>query len=159
MPVHPRRLFRQGGGVALYLVFMPDAAEVIPSVHLHDPTKSRLISAFSKVFSSSKQRYPPFLLEYYMTWMGVRKWGNMITILTAPPPRDQQSKIGIGLDSGVNVRRWQPKELLYDVPVGEINHLCAREKKLISMAEEVAYSTQWPLVVRHMYSRCFKLIH
>ena len=34
--------------------------------------------------------------------------------------------------------------------MGEINHLCAREKKLISMAEEVAYSTQWPLVVRHV---------
>ena len=140
----------KGGGVALYLVFMPDAAEVIPSVHLQDPTKSRLISAFSKVFSSSKQRYPTFLLEYYMTWMGVRKWGNMITVLTAPFPRDQEKKIGIGSDSGVNVRRWQPKELLYDVPVGEINHLCAREKKLISMAEEVAYSTQWPLVVRHI---------
>jgi hypothetical protein len=76
----------KGGGVALYLVFMPDAAEVIPFVHLQDPTKSRLISDFSKVFSSSKQRYPTFLLEYYMTWMGVRKWGNMITVLTAPFP-------------------------------------------------------------------------
>jgi hypothetical protein len=140
----------KGAGVSLHLVFMEDARDVIPSVHLQDPKMSRLLSAKSKVFGKTQVKWPTFLLEFYATYLGVKSWGNMITALTAEYPIDGPAKIGIGSDSAVNVNKWKPKELLYDIPPGEINHLCAREKKLISMAQEVAYSSYWPLVVRHV---------
>ena len=59
-------------------------------------------------------------------------------------------KVGIGSDSTVYVLKWKPKQLMYDVPKGEISYLCAREEKLTAMAQSVEYSKHWPLVVRHI---------
>ena len=146
-----------GGGVSLHWVKIPDARDVIPEEHLRDPEMSKLLNVKFRCFSEKTQRLPTFELEYTMAHLGCVEWGNLITTLTLPyPPGDDlPCKIGIGTDSsvGASIMQRKTKSLVYDIPPEPIPFVNARAKRMLDMADSIAYTAYWPLTVRHTAGR------
>jgi site-specific DNA-cytosine methylase len=145
-----------GGGVALFLVKLPCATMVVPTIHLVDPKVSRLLSTRSKVFSEVDCRRPTFEQEFKMAVFGIKTWGNMITTLTIayPPGAGNPSKIGCFTDSSVTASKLgggqdgQQRSFVYELPTEPINFISARAKSFLEMRDSIAYSRYWPMVVR-----------
>ena len=146
-----------GGGCTLHYCRVPDARDVVPEVHLRDPTMSRLLDCKYRCFSPKKQELPTFELELGMAHTAVIEWGNLITILTYPypPGDDKPCKIGIGTDSSTTESKLTrlTKSLIYDIPPEPIPYISARAKRMLDMADSIAYSRNWPMICRHTAGR------
>jgi hypothetical protein len=120
-----------GIGASLLLVLCADARDMTEE-KMSDAANVRLIATYSKVLSTSEQKWLTFETEAYGMVKALKRWGKFLMQVTI----DQGDRWAVSLymDSSTALSKW----MNVDVP-GSIDFCNAKELRFRAWAEQVGY--------------------
>ena len=144
---------KTGAGSSIYLV-AKQRAEDFDKADLTAPT-TLLVDCYHKVLSDTQKKWQTYETESWIMVKSVKKWFKYIARALYTRTHWQHSKILMLSDSTTAAAKWHKITL----PQYDLDYICAKARRFLSWADQVAYTADWPLITNHLPGEFNSLAH